>query len=155
MINFVISYLQNVIMKTSAFTGPSSSSNTSSSSSSSSGASRMVALQQGEVVLDIQFQSQMLPDSDTDGDAHNRAIGSFTSPSPQTGTKTVPHSQDQPLGIGVLTTHRVLVFVVQDPSSSPLVVTNSHTHSTHTHSACSGAEATQSRGNHTPLHIQY
>ena len=149
MINFITSYLQNVIVKTSAFTGPSSSSNTSSSSSSS-GASRMVALQQGEVVLDIQFQSQMLPDSDTDGDAHNRAIGSFTSPSPQTGTKSVPHSQDQPLGIGVLTTHRVVVFVVQDPSSSPLVVTNSHTHS-----ACSGAEATQSRGNQTPLHVQY
>ena len=147
MINFVISYSQNVIIKTSAFTGPSSSSNTSSSSSSS-GASRMVALQQGEVVLDIQFQSQMLTDSDTDGDAHNRAIRS--SPSPQTGTKSVPHSQDQPLGIGVLTTHRVLVFVVQDPSSSPLVVTNSHTHS-----ACSGAEATQSRGNQTPLHVQY
>jgi hypothetical protein len=134
-----------MIIKTSAFPGISSSS--SSSSSSNSGVSRMLALQQGESVLDIQFQSQLLPDTDTDGDALSAYRGTRPSPSTQMGAKSAPHRQDQPLGIGVLTTHRVLVFVVQDPSSSPLIVTNSYTHS-----VCSGAETAQDKGNHAFLH---
>jgi hypothetical protein len=150
-INSQLIHLQNMIIKTSAFPATSSSSSSSSSSSNStssnSGVSRMVALQQGEAVLDIQFQSQLLPDTDADGDELSAHRGTRPSHSTQMGAKSAPHRQDQPLGIGVLTTHRVLVFVVQDPSSSPLIVTNSHTHS-----VCSGAETAQDKGYHTLLH---
>lgn len=142
--------LQNVIIRTAAYPSTNySSSSGSGSSGSNSNASRIVALLPGESVLDIQFQSQLLPNSDTDSATHSAHVAFRPSPSPHTGNGSTPHRQDQPLGMGVLTTHRVLVFVVQDPSSSSLVITNSYTHS-----VCS-AEMTHSKGNQTHSHYCY
>ena len=48
-----------------------------------------------------------------------------------------------PLGIGILTNLRVLVLCVLDPSSSPLLITNQHTHS-----SCDEIECENNDDNH-------
>ena len=93
------------------------------------GSDRTVLLLHGERVLDVQFQIRLLDDESdknaTTLNTHETKTNGHTPLGALNASKKLT-----PLGIGILTNQRVLVLCVLDPSSSPLLVTNQHIHST-------------------------
>ena len=89
-----------------------------------------------------------MPSLSSTHDNENSHASTITGGSNANGNKSSKNGRnDGPLGIGILTTHRVLVLVLRDPGSSPMIVSNSHTHtrdtcrhtSTGTQSSMSGS----------------
>lgn len=92
------------------------------------GNDRTINLLQGECVLDVQFQTRLLGD-ESDKTTQDALEIKKNGHSPLGASQGIS-SKSIPLGIGILTNLRVLVLYVSDPSTSPLVITNQHTHST-------------------------
>ena len=110
------------------------------------GSDRVLQLLPGEIVLDVQYQNQLLPSLDI---PHTQDIDSSTN---STGDNSFSFSSVRPLsadtiqnkkfwtsGIGILTSLRVLILIVQETSSSSTLTSsmrlcNSHTHTDSPHS---------------------
>lgn len=124
------------------------------------GSDRVLHLLPGETILDVQFQKQLLP-SDSSHTQHTQNIdsstistreNSFSSPSSKPlGAETMKNKKSWTSGIGILTSHRVLILIVQEncststsSSTSSMRLCNTLTHtdsqpsSTHTSKAHKG-----------------